>query len=223
VAPKAHHRGHKGGLLKAALKLDSLTPVQRTQIEQLVAQERTARAPVRQADAQVLTVLAQQVEQAKVDDAALVPSLTAKRSAVMAEKQVDRAALAQLHSILTPAQRGELVDRIEARAAVARPKLEGQRPAGFNKLGLSDQQKEQVRANLQAEGGRARNPGARGQMKAALESFRGDSFDPGVLARVGGGAREERMAKALIPVLTPNQRATFAAHLRERAAKESRS
>jgi hypothetical protein len=37
------------------------------------------------------------------------------------------------------------------------------------------------------------------------------------------GGREARMTEAMIPVLTPNQRATVATHLRSRAAKESRS
>jgi Spy/CpxP family protein refolding chaperone len=234
-----HHRGgERQGLLGAALKLESLTPAQRGQIEQLVAGERTARTPVRQADAQVLTVLAQQVEAAKVDEAALAPSLTVKRTAVMAEKQVDQAALAQLHSILTPAQRGELVDRIEARVAEHQGNRqgkgghwEGKGGGEAGRLGLSDQQKAQLRANLQAEGGgRRAERGAgqqaaeHGQRKAALESFRGDSFQPGAMAHSGRGeGRELRMTEALIPVLTPNQRATLATQLRNRAAKMSRS
>ena len=61
-AHQGHHKGHRGGLVGAALKLDSLTPAQRTAIEQLVQTRKTAEVPVRQADAQVLTVLAQQVE-----------------------------------------------------------------------------------------------------------------------------------------------------------------
>ena len=61
-------------------------------------------------------------------------------------------------------------------------------------------------------------------MKAALESFRGDSFNPAAMSHEGRVEnREMRMTKALIPVLTPNQRATFATQLRERAAKMSRS
>ena len=37
------------------------------------------------------------------------------------------------------------------------------------------------------------------------------------------GMREARVATAMIPVLTPNQRTTFATQLRNRAARESRS
>jgi len=59
AAHEGHGMGHKMGLVGAALKLDSLTPAQRTAIDQLVQTRRTAEVPVRQADAQLLTVLAQ--------------------------------------------------------------------------------------------------------------------------------------------------------------------
>jgi Spy/CpxP family protein refolding chaperone len=218
-----HHR-HGPRLLGAALKLDSLTPAQRSQIEQLVAQRKAAEVPVRQADAQVLTVLAQQVEQAKVDDAALAPSLAAKHGAAVAARRVDQTALAQLHAVLTPAQRTQLVDGIEARAAQARGAAGGQGHRGGGKLGLTDAQRAQVHANLQAEGGAAGHHGQGAQRKAALDSFRGDSFDAGALAQAGRGEdRELRVTRAMIPVLTPNQRATLAAQLRHRAAREGRS
>ena len=220
-----HHQGaRRQGLLGAALKLDSLTPAQRSQIEQLASQRRQAGIPVRQADAQVLTVLAQQVEAAKVDKAALAPSLAVERSASVAERQVDAAVLAKLHDVLTPAQRGQLVDGIEARMTEARGEKGGKERIGAGKLGLSDQQKAEIRANLEASRGPTKGPEARGQRKAALESFRGDSFDAGALAQMERrGGREARMTEAMIPVLTPNQRATVATHLRSRAAKEGRS
>jgi Spy/CpxP family protein refolding chaperone len=223
---QGHHRGgERQGLLGAALKLDSLTPAQRSQIEQLATERRAAGVPVRQADAQVLTILAQQVEAAKVDKAALAPSLAAEKNAAKAEGQVDAAVLAKLHDVLTPAQRGQLVDGIEARVAQGRGEKGGKERMGAGKLGLSDQQKAEIRANLEGSRGQAKRPeGERGQRKAALESFRGDSFDAGALAKMERqGGREARMTEAMIPVLTPNQRATVAAHLRNRAAKEGRS
>jgi Spy/CpxP family protein refolding chaperone len=222
---KGHHRGgERQGLLGAALKLDSLTADQRSQIQQLATERRAAGVPVRQADAQVLTVLAQQVEAAKVDRTALAPSLAAEQSAATAERQVDIAVLAKLHGILNAAQRGQLVDGIEARMTAARGEKGGKERLGGGKLGLSDQQKAAIRANLESTRGEMKGPEARGQRKAALESFRGDSFDAGALAKVERrGGREARMTEAMIPVLTPNQRATVATHLRTRAAKEGRS
>ena len=59
-----HHgrHGHRQGLVGKALRLDSLTPAQRSTIEGLVRTQRSAWTPVRQADAAVLTQLAQGVE-----------------------------------------------------------------------------------------------------------------------------------------------------------------
>jgi Spy/CpxP family protein refolding chaperone len=208
--------GHRKGLVGAALKLESLTPDQRTEIEQLAAQRRAAARPVRQADAQVLEGLAQQVSAAKMDVQALGPSLAVERGAVAQERNVDAATLSQLHSILTPAQRTELVDRIEARVAKGPRGGEGGAWRGGGKLGLSEQQREQVRSNLQAS--RPTGTAPRGEMRAALESFKGDAFDAAALAHPADpGARAVRLTQAMLPVLTPNQRATYADMLRHRA------
>jgi Spy/CpxP family protein refolding chaperone len=220
-----HAKGHKGehrkGLVGAALKLESLTPDQRTQIEQLLSQRRAAAKPVRQADAQVLGVLAQQVFADKMDTQALAPSLAVERLAVAQERSIDALTLDRLHSILTPAQRTELVDKIEARMAKGPRAGEGANKGGGwkggGKLGLSEQQREQVKANLQASRPATGNP-QRGQMKAALESFKGDAFNAGALARPADpGDREVRLTQAMLPVLTPNQRAAYADMLQHRA------
>jgi Spy/CpxP family protein refolding chaperone len=227
--PGEHHRrGRHQGVFGAALKLESLSSEQRSQVEQLVQARRAASAPVRQADAQLLTVLAQQVESAKVDAQAQTPSLAAEQAAQTSEVQVDRATLARLHAILTPAQRNQLVDAIEARAAQGHQDAEGRTHVtgnGFGgaRLGLTPEQKAQIRANL-GEAPRGERKVERGPMHAALESFRGESFDASAVARVQPkGEREARLTNAMIPVLTPNQRTTLATHLRNRAAHESRS
>jgi Spy/CpxP family protein refolding chaperone len=241
-APGHHRHGHKQGLLGAALKLDSLTPEQRGQIEQLVAAERTAGTNVRQADAQLLGVLAQQVESARVDTQAQAPAIAAERVASMNETQVDRAALLRLHAILTPAQRAQLVDAVEAHAGGRGGERQGgwkqghgPRGAGENggfergggKLQLSPEQRAQIKANLgpMPEKGemKAKMQEKRAAMHAALESFRGDSFQPAPMVHPEMRAeREVRRTNAMIPVLTPNQRATFADQLRQRAAREGR-
>jgi Spy/CpxP family protein refolding chaperone len=221
--PNEHH-GHRGGLLGAALKLDSLTAEQRTTIEQLVQQRRTASGPVRQADAQALTVLAQQVEQARIDPQALAPSLNAEQSAAAAETVVDRDTLNKLHSVLTPAQRGQLVDRIEAAHTQHGQKREGEGDRGrFGRgLGLTAQQESEIRANLRAEPSASSSTPPKGQRGAILEAFRGESFDAsGFVVGHSPGAHVERLAMAMVPVLSPAQRATFASHLRMRASRES--
>jgi Spy/CpxP family protein refolding chaperone len=221
---KEHGGGHRAGLLGAALKLDSITAEQRAPIEQLVQQRRTAGTPVRQADAQMLTVLAQQVEQAQVDPQALAPSLSAEQSAAEAESVVDRDTLNRLHAILSPAQRGQLVDRIEARRAKhpsAQESKDGGRRSGWA-LDLTSEQRSQIRANLNATA--TANPASQAPRNALLEAFRGDTFDASAFVSVRNpGARMERLAQAMVPVLTPSQRATWANHLRTRAQHESRT
>jgi Spy/CpxP family protein refolding chaperone len=217
-----HHHGERQGLLGAALKLGSISPDQRAAIEQLIARERTARAPIRQADAQVLVALAQQVEQASIDPQGLAPTLNVEKGAVASAVPVEQSALNRLHALLTSAQRAELVDAMESH--FGRHGHGGDAGAGgehgwregAHDLGLSPQQRATIRANFKADGGVGQ---ARGHMHALLEAFRGDSFDAATFVTgFAPGEMAERMAQAMVPVLTPAQRATFAGHLRARAS-----
>jgi len=230
------HHGHHEGILGRALTLSSLTAEQRTAIERLVQTRRAAEAPVKQADAKLLTALATQVEQASVNRQALAPDLQVRDGAATAARAVDRETLQQLHDLLTPAQRGELVDAMETGDAGEHGHRGHEQLAHIEqRLGLTEQQEAQVAANLRAEraehqaagdGGRHGGPGAGKQ--AWLESFRTDSFN----ATAGGGGQHgaghrgehmEHLMQAMVPVLTPAQRAQLAAHLRQRAAHESRT
>jgi Spy/CpxP family protein refolding chaperone len=235
AAHEGHHKGDRMGLVGAALKLDSLTPAQRTAIEQLLQTRRSAETPVRQADAQLLTALAQQVEQAAINRSTLAPSVTARENAALAARTVDLDTVQKLHDLLTPAQRGQLVDGIEAHFQAHAGK--GQHGHGdrlgmiAKKLGLTDQQKAQIAANFraerQAEGDSGQHPDFRGAGKAWLEAFRGDTFNASASAPNGTDMMERRANKmedllaAAVPVLTPAQRAELASHLRARAAHES--
>ena len=91
TAQPGHPHGHHNGLLGAALKLDSLTAAQRTAIEALQAQRRESTAPVRTANAQVLTLLAQEVEQGSVDTQALAPALGAEHTRPLRKEAFKRA------------------------------------------------------------------------------------------------------------------------------------
>ncbi len=226
--PAKHRREHREGLLGAALRLPSLTADQRSSIEELARDRRAASVPVRQSDARVLTELAQQVEQANVDANALAGSLNAERAAATALGAVEKDGLTRLHTVLTPAQRNQLVDELEAahtrhHAKEAGARRETREGGGAVHLALTPEQRASIRANLTASAAPDGGGGAhRGEYRAALESFRNDSFDPSALVRIEGRAeRTERLARAMVPVLTPAQRATFAARLRARAAHES--
>ena len=180
-AKHEHGRHHHGGLVMAALKLDNLSGEQRSQIEKLVAERKSANVPVRQADARVLTELAHQVEQAKIDRDGLKAGLDAETAAAQGARAVDASSLGQLHALLTTSQRNTLVDAIEARMPQGKPRPE------------------------------------------ALEAFRGESFEPSAMVKlVVPSEHAIKHAEAKVPSMTPQQRATLAAHLRERASRESK-
>jgi len=231
--PGGHH-GHRMGLVGEALTLDSLTPAQRTAIEQLVQTRRTAEVPVRQADAQVLTILAQQVEQASINRQALAPTVQARETAAVAARTVDLDTMQKLHDLLTPAQRGQLVDAAEAHMHGHKGPHAGGHMAKIAKdLGLTDQQKQQIASNFRAErsaeGDAGPHASHKGEGKAWMDSFRGDTFSAssasaGAQGRIEHRAdRMEDLLTAAVPVLSPAQRAQLATHLRDRAAHESHS
>jgi Spy/CpxP family protein refolding chaperone len=124
--PSGEHAGqgkhHHGGLVQAALKLDSLSTVQRQQIGQIESARKAAEVPVRQANAVVLTQLAKQVEQARIDRQGLQGSLSTEEAAAQAARSVDVQTLTQLHGILSAQQRNQLVDGIEARIPAGKPR-----------------------------------------------------------------------------------------------------
>jgi Spy/CpxP family protein refolding chaperone len=218
-----HGSGRRAGLLGAALKLDSLTADQRSAIEGLLAQRKAASVPVRQADAQVLTVLAQQVEQAKVDPQGLASSLGVEQGAVTAETAVDRDTLNKLHTLLTGAQRNQLADRLKS--AHHEPNgPQGAHAHGEPRFGrdlnLTQDQRAAIAANLRGEQGSGAAPAS--NHHALVEAFRADSFDAtGFVQAHAPGQRIEKLAAAMVPVLSPAQRATFAGHLRAKAAHEA--
>jgi Spy/CpxP family protein refolding chaperone len=224
------HRGHHEGIVAQALGLSSLTAEQRTAIAKLADARRAAEVPVKQADAQLLTALAKQVEQAAIDRQALAPDLQARDTAATAARTVDRDTLQQLHDVLTPAQRGQLVDAIEAQGHGWDGRGRREHLAHMEqRLGLSEQQEAQIAANLHAgrqpppDGGH-HGPGEGRQ--AWLESFRTASFNASAAGPHGGGhpgEHLENLMQAMVPVLSPSQRSELATHLRHRAAHESRS
>ena len=238
------HRGHRGDLLRASLHLDSLSSAQRQQIEALVQQEKAAHANVAAARSQLLDAVAGRVAAGDVDDVALAPNVQAVEGAIQADEPGDRAALEKLHAILTPAQRVELVTKLESHGRGghkadagehgregAGHEARGGRGGGMwgRALGLTDAQKAQIAVNLKSIGpapDKAVWKEARDARVHLLEAFKADRFvmnevapprDPRVIEQ--GVDRIVRIAKASAPVLTQEQRATAAAKLHEMATR----
>lgn len=229
--PAARHQRQQG-LLRRALQLDSLSSAQRAAIDQLVQEQHTSRVPVRQADAQLLTSVAQQVESGTINPPALAPAIQARENAALAERGD---AIQKLHDLLTPDQRSALVDAIESQAQS--PHRDGGAPTRVlnriaSRLGLTPAQRQQIASNLstarQGQDGAADRAARRQAWTAWLESFRTDSFQAS--SSLSGSARAamdrraeraEQLLQAALPVLTPAQRAQAADLLRARAARES--
>jgi Spy/CpxP family protein refolding chaperone len=239
AGPVGGHHGHhgRGDLLRASLHLDSLTTAQRQQIEALAQQERATHANVAAARSQLLQALATRVAAGSVDDAALAPSVQAVEGAIQADEPGDRAALEKLHAILTPAQRVELVTRIESHPhrAMERAPDAGRPEGGFllgRALDLTPAQRDQIKANLGSSGpalDKSVWKEARESRQHVLEAFKGDRFvmnevapqkDPRVIEQ--GIEHIVRIAKASAPVLTAEQRATAAAKLQKMATRAAK-
>jgi Spy/CpxP family protein refolding chaperone len=241
-AGAAHHRHHgRGDLLHASLRLESLSASQRTQIEQLVASEKAATANVRAARGQLTQAVAAGLGAGSVNEQALGPQLQAVEGAIQADEPVMRGTLEKLHAILTPAQRTELVSKIEAREARMQARMAERRDGGSAQaneggvgpwgraLGLTDAQRAQIKANLGSApaGDPSLRVEARVERQRVVEAFKGDRFvmseiappaDPRLIDEEAG--RMVRLAKAAAPVLTADQRATAAAKLQQMAAHE---
>jgi Spy/CpxP family protein refolding chaperone len=188
----AHH-GHRHGLVGKAVRLESLTPAQRSTVEGLAQTERATWVPVRQANAAVLTQLAQGVERGAVDRDALAPELRARGTAAAAARTATQEVRSQLQAALTPAQWTEITSHRGrpdggARGEGADQRKEARITRFAQKLNLTQAQTQTIEATLAAEHGH------------------------GLVGLVAAAA----------PVLTPVQRAELAGHLRLRASHASR-
>jgi Spy/CpxP family protein refolding chaperone len=224
-------------LLGEALGDVPLTPDQRAQIERLASDAEARHAAARAAGKDLVDALATQVQTGAIDRAALQPKVAGLASAMQAARPADRAALEQLHAILSPDQRVAFADAVEAR--LHGPHGGPDREKGANPmrqwaadLNLSDEQRSRIRAIL--EEAHDQMPRAehrrwgegRGRGAKVFEAFKQDRFvmDEAAPAPADADHRAAEMggrfldvAAKVLPVLTPDQRAIAARKLRERA------
>ncbi|MBX3232051.1 MAG: Spy/CpxP family protein refolding chaperone [Labilithrix sp.] len=225
-----HRHGPHGGpdfLVGAALRAPlDLTAEQRATIEGLTHRERPPFDPSRAKE------LAAAIRAGNV---AALPKPPAPDLAATAKT------IQTLHDTLTASQRAALVDDIEAHAPKVDPSKEGPKgakgpphvmrkvvfPFGDD-LGLTDAQKEELKARIEASAPARPDPAklaemrgnmeaARLDMKAKLQSFKADSFDatafvtppatakPNVELHLRGNPLAD-----LVSVLTPEQREKLA-------------
>jgi Spy/CpxP family protein refolding chaperone len=220
------------GFIREALAKVTLRADQKALVEQLGREADARHEPIAKARADLKAALADQVAAGKIDRAALKPQVDAVLQAIDASRAADRVALGRLHDILDKNQRNQFVDAIEDHFHHGGPHHMGGMGMPMKKwasdLNLTDQQRDQIRASIQAKFQGQRDAmkeefhRMRDQGKAMLESFRQDQFTPDANAPIFGRDRLERgigkmidMAEAAVPVLTPEQRAIAAQKIRE--------
>jgi Spy/CpxP family protein refolding chaperone len=241
-----HHRHHHHGgvTLFIAMSLDTLgvSPEQQGAVEKIRSDLHAQMEPARAAEQNLVTTLADglaagNIDVAKVD--AAIAQLTAA-AAALHDKSAD--ALTRLHSVLTPPQRAALVDKVAAHWAVWRkanaeettpntPDV-GRLATLATDLGLTADQVDRIRAAL-VDGMKAvprLDPREIGTHLGAFgDAFRNEQFDAMTLTTASGanahlvgwgGAHMAHFIEAVSPVLTADQRASFAQRLRDHASHD---
>lgn len=164
--PHAEHRArvHHGGvamLIALSIRELDLTADQKAKVEQIRTDLHAKLEPAHAAGKELSGVLADGVAAGAVDRAKADAAIEKLVGAVEQIQAATQDALNQLHAALTPAQRAQLVDKVQARAAKwheehgddghAGAHHGPPRQGGFgHDLGLTDDQKEKIRANLKA-------------------------------------------------------------------------
>jgi len=216
-----------------------LTASQRAAIEKLAADTEARHAPVRAAHRDLALAVAAQVQVGQIDRAALQPKIDALVAALRATQPADRASLEQLHEILTHDQRVAFVDALKARIhhKVGDPKAKHPLAQWAADLQLSDDQKTQIKTALRQRFQAMRQRAAAGEHAGApwaearerghkmLDAFEQDRFVMDEVApaqdlsqkAVHGADHMLGMIETVLPILTPEQRATAAQKLRDRA------
>jgi len=194
-----------------ALGQVALRADQRATIEQMAKDAEVRQEPGRQAREALALAIADQVQAGTIDRVALQPKIDAITAAHIAARPADRAAFEKLHGLLTPEQRTAFVTAMQANVPSHDGNGAGQgqhRGGGMMRgrmqkwaadLGLSQDQQDQIRTQLQArwqahfaqavvgtdeqktdaiQDGQMAVQGHQmhTQMKNTLEAFKGDTF-----------------------------------------------
>jgi Spy/CpxP family protein refolding chaperone len=253
VELRTFHRHHHVGFIGFALmSIDSLgvSPEQEAQVTALRQDLHTKMHPAHEAEAGLLTVIADGIAAGNID-LAKVDAATAKIAEV--STQMDDATndtLNKLHAILNAPERAALADKVEGHwmiwqkanaeeEANERQHEEGGHIAHLAKeLALTPDQVEKTRAGftsqmaaLRAARGKFDPSAAETHLRAFAQAFAGEQFDAKTLQTADkanmslstwGAMRMARLYEAMNPVLTPEQRTKLAALLKDHAAKLER-
>ncbi len=238
-----HHRyHHHGGVtLLIALSLDTLgvSPEQQAAVEKVRSDLHARMEPARRAEQILVTTLADGLAAGNVDLASVDAAVAQVTAAAATVHDASADALNELHRVLTPPQRAALVDKVESHWAVwQKANAEESGPTYPNdghlamlamSLDLTTDQVHRIRAGL-GEGMKSLPRFDPQEIAAHLhafgDAFRSEKFDARTLTTANavnahmvgwGAAHLAHFVETVSPVLTPDQRTTFAERLREHA------
>ncbi|MGO9708066.1 MAG: periplasmic heavy metal sensor [Polyangiaceae bacterium] len=234
-----HHHGGVTMFISMAIDTLGLDAAKKAQVEKIQNELHTKMAPARDAEHDLLSTIADGVGAGKIDNAAVDAAIAKVATASATIHTATADALTQLHDALSPAERAALVDKVKAHWDVWHKVNVDEKASAHDKgthlakltelLALTPDQVDKIGKALSADV--PVKPDADPKMvdahiQAFATAFVADKFDPKALAPSAtaaaghiarhGGARVARFYEAITPVLTPDQRAKLAAHLKER-------
>ncbi len=251
MADAEEHRKHHGGgvsmLIAMSIRDLDLTADQRTTVDKIRSDLMEKMAPVRAADRELGTVLADGVAAGNVDKAKADKAID--KVVAQAQKLRDGTAdaIGRLHAALTPAQRGELVDKLKAhfdkwKAAHGQDESEdkehrsGHLLALVRDLSLSQDEADKIKAAFKAQTKAAKqapdheHKDVQDHLKAFETAFKADKFDAKTVSSANadkhmarfGASRRATFLEAAAPILTPDQRTKLADMIRPKADEGSK-
>jgi Spy/CpxP family protein refolding chaperone len=240
-----HHRHHHHGgvTLLIALSLDTIggEPQEHAAIEKIKADLHAKMEPAHAAEQALHAALADGIAAGGIDKAKVDAALAQVTATAATVHDATTDALNQLHATLTAAQRGALVDKVEAhwevwqkanafeqKEASGQPHKGGHLAKLATEIGLTQDQLDKIHATLDGAPKPAFDPQkVAAHVKAFGDAFRAETFDAKTLKTGGeanahlatfGAARMVRLYEAVDPVLTADQRTKLAAILKEHAS-----
>jgi Spy/CpxP family protein refolding chaperone len=240
-----HHRHHHhGGVARfIAMSLDTLgtTPEQRAAIEKIQADLRAKLEPARAAEGKVVVLLADGIASGHIDKGKVDTAIARVGAASAGVHAAAADSMNQLHSVLDPAQRAELVEKVEAHwqvwkeangagAEAAMPSERGHLEGLARELSLTADQIDKIRTALKAASADGNQHLDEDKVTSHIgafgTAFEAASFDAKTLksgdtvnAHLAswGAMAMAHFYEAVAPVLTPEQRAKLAENVREHA------
>jgi hypothetical protein len=226
-----------------AMSLDTLggSPDQRAVIEKIEADLFAKMEPARMAEQRVTGILADGIEAGTIDTAKVDVALAQVASAAEGLHDATADALNELHAVLTPEQRGVLIDKVEAHWAIWQSANSDAEPTGTGgqvraghiealtkELGLTADQVDKIsgrwRANAKGSSAPLDSKKVETHLKTFGQAFRSASFDARSLSTASaantllaswGSTRMAHFLESVNPELTSSQRSALAQNLRQ--------